>query len=173
VTSFDLDMNAIGSNGASAIADALKVNSSLINLLIQHNGIGDKGALAFVDALKVNTSVTKIDLEGNEISATGKLTVENLLERNRRFRRMLLFDARQLLLSVLCTDELGVLWPYVVDKDDTDGIVAPANVDAVRIELAAVVAERSRTALASDVRAMQRLFSMHTAEIRRTMQTQS
>jgi hypothetical protein len=58
---------------------------------------------------------------------------------------MFLFDARQMLLSRLCGDECGVLWQYFIKSSvgEDDG-AAPANIDAIRVELAAVVNERLR-----------------------------
>jgi hypothetical protein len=38
------------------------------------------------------------------------------------------------------------VWPYVLDGDDLDVIKAPANVETLRAELAAVVEERRRRA---------------------------
>jgi hypothetical protein len=57
---------------------------------------------------------------------------------------MLLFDARRMLLSLMCADECGVVWPYLLERGDTDGIAAPANVETIRAEFDVVVAERRR-----------------------------
>jgi hypothetical protein len=71
------------------------------------------------------------------------------MARNKRLRRLFLFDARRMLLSVMCADECGVVWPYLLDSGDTDGIVAPDNVETLRAEFAAVVEERRRRAAAA------------------------
>jgi len=115
--------------------------------------------LALVDALEVNTSVTTIDIDDDD-DEMDCARIDVLLARNRRLRDLFLFDARQMLLSVMCADLCGVLWPYLLEGDDTGGIVAPKNVDEVRAEFAAVVAERRRRelcrpVLVADVRAMQ------------------
>jgi hypothetical protein len=48
-----------------------------------------------------------------------------------------------MLLSLMCADECGVVWPYLLESGDTDGIVAPETVAAIRAEyLEDVVAER-------------------------------
>jgi hypothetical protein len=49
-----------------------------------------------------------------------------------------------MLLSLMCADECGVVWPYLLASGDKDGIVAPDNVEMVRAEFAAVVEERRR-----------------------------
>jgi uncharacterized coiled-coil protein SlyX len=134
------------------------VNLNLNNM----NGIGDEGASALIDALKVNTSLTKINLnlKGLDESQVDRV-VNDLLARNKRLRHLFLFDARQMLLSRLCSDECGVLWPYVLDGDDLDVTGAPDDVETVRAEFAAVVAERRRRelcrpVLVADVRTLQR-----------------
>jgi hypothetical protein len=59
---------------------------------------------------------------------------------------LFLFDARQMLLSLMggCADECSVVWPYLLEIDDTDGTVEPGTVEAVRAEFRGVVAERLR-----------------------------
>jgi septal ring factor EnvC (AmiA/AmiB activator) len=74
---------------------------------------------------------------------------------------MFLFDARRMLLSLMCADECSVTWPYLLVKGDTDGIVAPDNLETIRAEFASVVEERRRRelcrpVLVSDFRALQR-----------------
>jgi hypothetical protein len=51
-----------------------------------------------------------------------------------------------MLLSLTCADECGVVWPYLLGSGDTDGIIAPDNVETLRAEFAAVVEERRRLA---------------------------
>ena len=36
---------------------------------LSHNGLGDEGATAFADALKVNATLTELDLSGNRFSS--------------------------------------------------------------------------------------------------------
>jgi hypothetical protein len=122
----NLRCNRIGAEGETAIADALKVNSSVIKIDLSESFLGAGGELAFVEALKVNTSVTQIDFDEDR-DCKGHVKVVELLARNRRLRHLFLFDARQMLLSVLCAEESGVVWPYVlnddhIDKEMEDGI---------------------------------------------------
>ena len=73
----------IGELGASALARALKKNSTLKCLLLGPNSIGDIGAIAFADALhtnsaskllagafKINRSLTYLSLEASDISCS-------------------------------------------------------------------------------------------------------
>ena len=46
--------NQIGDQGATAIAEAMKVNGALTELFLQGNGIGDQGATTIAEALKFN-----------------------------------------------------------------------------------------------------------------------
>jgi hypothetical protein len=57
---------------------------------------------------------------------------------------MFLFDARRMLLSIMCADECGVVWPYLLERGDTDGVAAPDNLESIRAEFEGVVAERRR-----------------------------
>ena len=55
-----LDQNDINDTGATAIADALKVNAALLNRLsLALNQIGDAGATAIANALNANASLTQ------------------------------------------------------------------------------------------------------------------
>jgi hypothetical protein len=52
-----------------------------------------------------------------------------------------------MLLSLMggCADECSIVWPYLLESGDEDGVVAPDNIEAVRAEyLSDVVAERRR-----------------------------
>jgi hypothetical protein len=149
-----LHCNGIGAEGALALAGALKINTSLTKLLLMDNGIGNDGASALADALKVNTSVTDLNLNntpgaylyssGNEIDKSKLDIVNKLLARNKRLRCMFLFDARRMLLSLMCADECGVVWPYLLEKGDKYGVAAPDNIESIRAEYSEVVAERCR-----------------------------
>jgi hypothetical protein len=92
--------------------------------------------------------VTQIDLRDNGIDIDNSIdSVNNLLARNKRLRHLFFFDARQMMLSVMCNDWCGVVWPYLLDGDDLDVIKAPAgNIERLRAEFAVVVEERRRRA---------------------------
>jgi hypothetical protein len=57
-----------------------------------------------------------------------------------------------MLLSGLCADECGVVWPYVLVGGDLGVITAPGNIEAARAEFAAVVEERRRREMCRPVR---------------------
>jgi Ran GTPase-activating protein (RanGAP) involved in mRNA processing and transport len=60
VTSINLiGYTTISDEGASAIADALKANTSVTNIYLGGNEIGNEGALTLADALKVNTTLLR------------------------------------------------------------------------------------------------------------------
>jgi hypothetical protein len=107
--------------------------------------------------MQVNTSLTGINLDENAIDESNRASINALVARNKRFRSLFLFDARRMLLSLMCADECGVVWPYLLERGDKDGIVVPDNVAAIRAEFAAVFEERRRRAataarlLAADV----------------------
>lgn len=63
--------NSIGSDSAKAIADALKTNTTLVDLSLHYNSIGDEGAKAFAEALKNNSSLVRLNLLHNEIALAG------------------------------------------------------------------------------------------------------
>jgi hypothetical protein len=52
VTTFGLEYNSIGDDGAIVIADALKVNAVLTKLYLGRNNLGDAGKTAVQDAVK-------------------------------------------------------------------------------------------------------------------------
>jgi Ran GTPase-activating protein (RanGAP) involved in mRNA processing and transport len=76
--------------GVSALADALKTNTSVKNINLSLNGIGAVGASALADALKMNTTVTRIDLSWNGIGAEGALALADALKGTRRSRTSIL-----------------------------------------------------------------------------------
>ena len=76
-----LEGNKIGSNGAKAVGEALKTNSTLTEVCLEiipysfqcliikkgftRNKIDEDGSKAIEEALKTNTSLTNINLEGS------------------------------------------------------------------------------------------------------------
>eukprot|EP01106_Pelomyxa_sp_JSP_P015837 TRINITY_DN562_c0_g2_i17.p2 TRINITY_DN562_c0_g2~~TRINITY_DN562_c0_g2_i17.p2 ORF type:complete len:120 (+),score=35.09 TRINITY_DN562_c0_g2_i17:418-777(+) len=56
--------NKIGIEGTKAIAEALKLNYSIISIALAKNKIGPEGAKYVAEALKVNCSITSIALDG-------------------------------------------------------------------------------------------------------------
>jgi hypothetical protein len=93
----------------------------------------------------VNSSLTDIDLDDNAIDNSNRASLKTLVARNKRFRSLILFDARRMLLSLMCADECGVVWPYLLGRSSTDGIIAADAAATIRAEFECdIVAERRR-----------------------------
>jgi hypothetical protein len=120
--------------------------SRLTNINLGSNSIRAEGAVALANALQANTSVANLFLKGNGIDASARALVGAVIARNNRLRYLFLFDARRMLLSLMCVDECGVVWPYWLDADERDVGVSSVNVETLRAEFAAVVEERRRRA---------------------------
>lgn len=95
--------NAIGDAGASAIADALRDNTSLERIYLGANQIGDQGAKALADTLRENTLtleqvqeltdddetppyLTALNLDDNVIGDIGVSALANALRDNTTLR---------------------------------------------------------------------------------------
>jgi hypothetical protein len=99
----------------------------------------------------VNTSVTQFYLGYNGMDAADSAHLDELIARNNRLRQLFLFDARRMLLSLMCADECGVVWPYLLDGDDLEYVTQASNcfgnVESIRAEFSLVVEERRRRAV--------------------------
>jgi len=71
LTALELQNNSIGDAGASAVAVASKVNRTLLMLWLPFNSIGDAGASALAEALKVNRTLKMLVLSNNSIGEAG------------------------------------------------------------------------------------------------------
>ncbi|KAL0245000.1 hypothetical protein GEMRC1_009080 [Eukaryota sp. GEM-RC1] len=81
-STIDLRNNSIGPEGAIAIAEALKVNSSVSRIYLHNNSIGPEGAIAIAEALKLNSSVSDIYLHNNSIGPEGAIAIAEALKVN-------------------------------------------------------------------------------------------
>jgi hypothetical protein len=78
--------------------------------------------------------------------------VNELLARNERLKSLFLYDAWKMLLSALCSDECGVVWPYFMGEHfavcstfcDDDGREVPGKIKALCAVFASIVKERRR-----------------------------
>jgi len=74
----DLTGSEIGDEGAKAVAEALRVNKSIMVIGLMRNRIGDEGAKALVEALRVNFTVLQLSVENWPFhTETIKLTERN------------------------------------------------------------------------------------------------
>ncbi|KAH7054780.1 hypothetical protein BKA57DRAFT_434420 [Linnemannia elongata] len=82
LTTLNLDHNSIGDNGAQALSEALKTNSTLTTLNLYSNKIGPNGAQALSEALKTNSTLTTLNLEDNSIGDNGAQALSEALKSN-------------------------------------------------------------------------------------------
>lgn len=62
-----LEWNELGSTGATHIAESLKVNHSLTQINLQNNKIGSEGAISFAEAMEDNRTLSFLDLRWNNV----------------------------------------------------------------------------------------------------------
>ena len=74
--------NAIGDDGAVAIAEVLHHNSTLQELRLSTNSIGDDGAVALAKALHHNSTLKRLHLSSNSISDDGAVALAKALHHN-------------------------------------------------------------------------------------------
>ena len=83
---------AIGDEGAKALAEALKENATVERLNLSDCGIGADGAAALAEALRSNTSLTQLDLEyacwldGNGVGEQGKQLLRDAVAGRQGFK---------------------------------------------------------------------------------------
>merc|ERR1719159_1548322 len=65
LTELDLEFNAIGPEGAAAIAESLGDNTTLLKLRLSGNAIGDAGATTIIDVLGGNVGLLELYLAHN------------------------------------------------------------------------------------------------------------
>ena len=75
--------NKIGAAGARAIAEALKVNDTLTELYVWDNNIGVRGARAIAESLMVNNTLTELEVGTNDIGAAGASAIAEALKVNK------------------------------------------------------------------------------------------
>ncbi|XP_004346110.1 hypothetical protein CAOG_05437 [Capsaspora owczarzaki ATCC 30864] len=92
VTGIYLWANQIGDVGAQAIAEALKVNKTLTELYLHQNQIGVAGAQAIAEALKVNTTLKDLFLAENQIGDAGTIAIAEALKVNKTLSWLGLID---------------------------------------------------------------------------------
>lgn len=98
--------DGINDEQASAIAEVLKINKSIVQLWLDRNAINDAGAKQLGDALKSNTSVQYLNLSGNHISFDGAEAVFKGVKVNRSLT-CLIFNQNRLASDI---PEQRTLW---------------------------------------------------------------
>merc|ERR1711916_268090 len=72
--------------GVIAIADLLRVNSTITEVQLHNNSITDEGVETLCEALGENVSVTKVDLSHNSIGPVGVAHIHKLMAANKAIR---------------------------------------------------------------------------------------
>ncbi|KJE91472.1 hypothetical protein CAOG_009567 [Capsaspora owczarzaki ATCC 30864] len=85
------DGKKIGNDGAQAVAEALKVNTTVTHLDVRENQIGDVGARAIAETLKVNKTVVEVALSWNQISDAGARAIAETFKVNTNLRWLILY----------------------------------------------------------------------------------
>ena len=85
LTTLNISYNNIDDEGATALAAALGKdgNKTLTTLNITYNNIGDEGATALAEALKENKTLTTLDISGNDIGVEGATALAAALKVNK------------------------------------------------------------------------------------------
>ena len=74
--------NDVGAAGAKALANALKLNSSLRRLNLQENSLGMDGAIFVASALSENHGLHHINLQGNPIGESAARMISEAIKTN-------------------------------------------------------------------------------------------
>jgi len=77
-----LSRNKIGDGGATAIAEALIINSTLQRLRLSMNPIGNDGATAMAMAVRSTRTLRQLELSDNNIGIDGDLSLIEALTGN-------------------------------------------------------------------------------------------
>ena len=84
----DVSFNAIGDDGAEALAEALHTNNSLQVLNVSNNVISVDGAKVLAGALHVNKTLKTLHLRCNKIGAEGAVSLSEALVHNQTLQKL-------------------------------------------------------------------------------------
>ncbi|KAL0248107.1 hypothetical protein GEMRC1_003344 [Eukaryota sp. GEM-RC1] len=74
----NLKNNMIRTEGAIALFEVLKTNSTISVICLQSNSIGNDGAIALAEALKINSTVREINLRNNPVDDQTQLSTSKI-----------------------------------------------------------------------------------------------
>ncbi|KAK1930740.1 NLR family CARD domain-containing protein 3 [Phytophthora citrophthora] len=100
------DKNKIGSYGAIAVFQVLRVNRTLLSLRLEYAAIDDSAVSALAATLRVNMTLTHLSLAGNRISSVGARDLAEALE-DSPDSMLIDLDLRDNRLGAQGTEELG------------------------------------------------------------------
>ena len=86
VTYLDLKENCIGSEGALALAECLKINSQLTSLDLRYNDLGSVGGKALAEAVRVNATLNTLQLGSCGLTDDGMNAIGEALGENMHLR---------------------------------------------------------------------------------------
>jgi Ran GTPase-activating protein (RanGAP) involved in mRNA processing and transport len=86
--------SSLGDDGACALAEGLRLNSMLRKLDIRNNEIEERGATALADSLRTNACLQEIELRGNRIGDDGAVAFAAMLGVNASLRKLNLWYNR-------------------------------------------------------------------------------
>ena len=92
VTKLDLRFNRITHIGCQYLAEALKVNQTLLHLHLWTNQIGEEGCEKLCEGLLANKTLASLDLGENNIGNGGFLKIIKMLEVNRTLKNLYLWN---------------------------------------------------------------------------------
>ena len=82
LAALNLDRNQILSEGAIALAEALRSNGSLTDLKIHDNGLSGEATPALANMLSVNAALRELNIGGNKLGKEGGALLAEALEAN-------------------------------------------------------------------------------------------
>uniref|UniRef100_A0A7S0E1T2 C2 domain-containing protein n=1 Tax=Hanusia phi TaxID=3032 RepID=A0A7S0E1T2_9CRYP len=97
----------IGDDGATRLAECLRVNTTLKELHLGGNLIKDAGATELAEALKTNSTLVKLTLDGNEITTRGCVCFVAALEGSAQTRANVTLEELSLKLNKVPHMESG------------------------------------------------------------------
>jgi hypothetical protein len=86
VTRLVISYRNLGPDGATALAEALKGNTTLDILALAYSKLGPDGATALVEVLKHNTTLRILDLTSNNLGPDGATALAEVLKHNTTLR---------------------------------------------------------------------------------------
>ena len=134
LTSLNLDYNNIGDEGAAAIAEALKGGTALTDLMLENNKIGNGGAIALAEALTVNKVLRVLDLKMNNIEEIGVAAFAEAVKVNRVLVELLLEGSAE-----VSWDISGVIEEALFENDRPNRLAREAAEEAQRAAEKALV----------------------------------
>ncbi len=82
VTVLRLESCGLGEGGGLALAETLRLNSTVTSLCLAINRLGEGGGRSLAETLRLNTTLTSLNLYGNDLGEGGGQTLAETLHLN-------------------------------------------------------------------------------------------